>query len=94
MTDLTTPKSPMNTAQTILADMQALRQDMSTILELARSTALPLEGEKESVLATMVRLLHMIVNGLEVNRKAIEALHQRLDEPGIALALRRMIEAD
>ncbi|MBJ6987273.1 hypothetical protein [Devosia sp. MC521] len=83
-----------STAQMILQDTAIIKRDLITILELAKSTALPLEGEQVSVLETMVRLLQMIVNGVEQNRKAIEVLHQRLDEPGIAQTLRRMIEAD
>lgn len=94
MTNTNTPSPQPNVGQIILIDTQALRRDMAAILELARSTALPLEGEKASVLETMVGLLQMIVNGVEQNRKAIEVLHQRLDEPGIAQTLRRMIEAD
>ena len=87
------PAQP-NTAQMILNDTRALRQDIGTILALARQTALPMEGEEASVLETIVTLLQMIVNGVEQNRQAIEALHQTLTEPGIANVLRRMLDAD
>lgn len=71
-----------------------MRQDLGTILALARQTALPLEGEEASVLDTMIGLLQMVVNGVEQNRQAIEALHQTLTEPVIANVLRRMLDAD
>ena len=87
------PTQP-STAHLILQDTRALRQDLATILALARQTALPMEGESASVLETMIALLQMIVNGVEQNRQSIETLHQRLEEPGIANVLRRMLDAD
>jgi hypothetical protein len=93
MTTTASPTQP-NAAQMIHADTQALRQDTAIILELVRSTALPMEGEEVSVLDAMIGLLRMIVDGVEQNRKSIEALHQRLEEPGIANVLRRMTDAD
>ncbi|MEO5805061.1 hypothetical protein [Devosia sp.] len=93
MTTSSPPTAP-NTAQVILQDTAILKRDLTTILQLAKATALPMEGEKASVLETMIGLLQMIVTGVEQNRQAIQVLHQRLDEPGIAQTLRRMIDAD
>lgn len=93
MTTSSQPTAP-NAAKLILEDTAILKRDLTTILDLAKATALPMEGEQASVLTTMVGLLQMIVNGVEQNRQAIEVLHQRLDEPGIALTLRRMVETD
>ncbi|OAM79648.1 hypothetical protein A3840_02805 [Devosia elaeis] len=93
MTTSSLPTAP-NAAQMILQDTAILKRDLTIILELAKATALPMEGEQASVLTSMVNLLQMIVNGVEQNRQAIEVLHQRLDEPGIAQTLRRMIDAD
>lgn len=94
MTATNQQTTQQNAAQMIHADTQALRQDMAIILDLVRKTALPLAGEEVSVLDAMIGLLRMIVDGVEQNRKSIEALHQRLEEPGIANVLRRMIDAD
>lgn len=93
MTTITPPNAP-NAAQMLLQDTAILKRDLTTILELAKATALPMEGEKASVLDTMIGLLQMIVNGVEQNRQAIEMLHQKLNEPGIASVLRRMLDAD
>lgn len=79
-------------AQMILADTQAIRRDVETILSLARATALPMPGEQASFLETVTGLLQMIVTGIEQNRVSLEALHQRLNEPTIAMTLRRMVE--
>ena len=90
MTTSSPPTAP-NTALMILQDTAILKRDMTTILQLAKATALPTEGETVSVLETMIGLLQMIVTGVEQNRQAIQVLHQRLrhehvlvgvDEPG------------
>lgn len=88
------PPTTSNLAQVILQDTAILKRDLSTILQLAKTTALPMEGEQASVLDTMIGLLQMIVTGVEQNRQSIELLHQKLNEPGIAGVLRRMIDAD
>jgi hypothetical protein len=94
MTTVTNPASQPTAAQAILQDTRALRRDVATILKLAQATALPMDGEERSFLDAVTSLLQMIVAGIEQNRTAIEALHQKLDEPGIASALRRMMDAD
>ena len=86
--------SPQTLAQMIHTDTQALRQDMAIILKLARDTALPMAGEETSVLAAMLALLQMIVTKTEQNAQAIEALHQALNQPGIAQVLRRMLDTE
>lgn len=78
----------------ILTETQALRQDMTTILELARATALPMQGEEMSVIDAMLGLLKAIVTRMEQVDQSLEALHQKLDQPGIANVLRRMIDTD
>ena len=90
----TNPPTTPNLAQVILQDTTILKRDLSTILQLAKATALPIAGEEASVLDTMIKLLQMIVTGVEQNRQSIEILHQKLNEPGIASILRRMIDAD
>ncbi|MFD1941452.1 hypothetical protein [Paradevosia shaoguanensis] len=90
----TNPPTTPNLAQLILQDTTILKRDLGTILQLAKTTALPMSGEEASVLDTMIRLLQMIVTGVEQNRQSLEALHQRLEEPGIAHVLRRMLDAD
>lgn len=86
--------TPPNAAQMIHADTQALRRDMATILELARNTALPMPGESMSVLDAMLGLLQTIVHRVEQIDQSLSALHQRFDQPGIANALRRVIDSD
>src|SRR5690606_16617408 len=53
MTTITPPNAP-NAAQTLLQDTAILKRDLNTILELAKATALPMNGEKASVLDTMI----------------------------------------
>ena len=89
-----TPANPSTLAQSILTDTRALRREVATILSLAEATALPMEGESVSFLETVTNLLRMIVDGIDQNQKSLAALHARLDEPGIAMVLRRMNEAD
>jgi hypothetical protein len=84
--------APASMGQAILMDTQALRRDLATVLSLAQATALPLPGEDKSFLETIIGLLQMIVVGVEDNRKSLEALHQRLNDPAIQVTLRRMIE--
>lgn len=84
----------LNAAQMIHADTQALRRDMATILELARNTALPMKGEEMSVIEAMLGLLQTIVARTEQVDQSLQALHQKLDQPGIANVLRRMIDSD
>ena len=91
---MTTTSSPNNAAQLIHADTQALRQDVATILQLARNTALPMKGENISMLDAMLGLLQAIVTRMEQVDQSLEALHQKLDQPGIANVLRRMIDSD
>ncbi|WEJ57474.1 hypothetical protein [Devosia sp. FJ2-5-3] len=91
---MTTTSSSNNAAQLIHADTQALRQDVATILQLARVTALPMKGESMSVLDAMLGLLQTIVTRMEQVDQSLEALHQKLDQPGIANILRRMIDSD
>lgn len=91
---MTTAATPQNLAQLIHTDTQALRRDVEIILTLARDTALPMDGEEVSVLTAMVSLLQMIVTKTEANGQAIQAIHQTLNEPGIAQVLRRMLDAD
>jgi hypothetical protein len=93
MTTTASP-SPQTVAQLIHMDTQALRQDMTTILTMARNTALPMPGERMSVLDAMVGLLQTIVTRMEQVDQSLEALHQKLDHPGIANILRRMIDSD
>lgn len=88
------PKTAPNSAQMILADTAILKRDLTTILDLARATALPMEGESMSVIEAMLGLLQTLVHRVEELGKSVEAVHQKLDEPGIALALRRMMDAD
>ncbi len=90
----TTPQAAPSSAQLILADTATLKRDLTIILELARSTALPMEGESMSVIEAMLGLLQTLVQRVNDLNKSVEAMHQRLDEPGIALTLRRMLEAD
>ena len=93
---MTNPATTTSTsaAHAILRDTQALRQDMAIILELARATALPMQGEEMSVIEAMVGLLQTIVKRMEQVDQSLEALHQKLDQPGIAQVLRRMIDSD
>ncbi|MBF0677895.1 MAG: hypothetical protein IR164_03005 [Devosia sp.] len=93
MTTTANPAQP-NAAQLIHADTQALRRDMAVILELARNTALPMPGESVSVLDAMLGLLQTVVTRMEQMDQSLAALHQRFDQPGIANALRRVIESD
>ena len=86
------PTPTTNPALAILTDTRALRSDMATILSLAQATALPLPGEEKSFLETVTALLQMIVTGVEENRRSLEALHQRLNDPAIQVTLRRMME--
>ncbi len=65
---------------------------MATILSLAQATALAMPGEEKSFLETVTMLLQMIVTGVDENRKSLEALHQRLNDPAIQVTLRRMLE--
>ncbi len=67
---------------------------MAVILELARNTALPMPGESVSVLDAMLGLLQTVVTRMEQMDQSLAALHQRFDQPGIANALRRVIESD
>jgi|GEM_PF-6336902 len=92
MTAAATTHHPTNPAQAILTDTRALRRDMATVLSLAQATALPMAGEEKSFLETVTGLLQMIVSGIEENRKSLEGLHQRLNDPAIQVTLRRMIE--
>jgi hypothetical protein len=89
-----TPQTQPTAAQLILQETTALRRDMATILELARATALPMPGEAMSVIDAMLGLLRTIVSRMEQVDSSLQALHQKLDEPGIAATLRRMLEAD
>lgn len=90
---MTTTTQP-NAALLILNDTQALRQDMATILQLARDTALPMPGEDMSVLDAVIGLLKTVVQRVEQVDQSLQALHQRFEEPGIAQVLRRMLDAD
>ena len=90
---MTTTTQP-NAALLILNDTQALRQDMATILQLARDTALPMPGEDMSVLDAVIGLLNTVVQRVEQVDQSLQALHQRFEEPGIAQVLRRMLDAD
>ena len=90
----TTNTPPPNAAQLILSDTKVLRQDMATILELARNTALPMPGESVSFLETVLGLLQSIVARTEQIDQSLAALHQKLDQPGIANVLRRMLDTD
>ena len=94
MTATTPQNAQPNIAQLILADTTSLKQDLTTILDLARATALPMEGETMSVIEAMLSLLQTLVNRMEDMGQSVEALHQKLDQPGIAMALRRMTDAD
>ena len=97
MTTIQTPgtsNNPQSLAQKIFEDTTIMREQLDTILALARATALPMDGEEKSFIETVTILLQMIVAGIESNRLNLEALHQRFDQPGIAMALRRMAETD
>lgn len=83
-----------NAAQLILNDTRALRQDMATILRLAKDTALPMEGEDMSILEAVTGLLKTVVLRVEQVDESLQALHQKLDQPGIAQVLRRMLDPD
>lgn len=89
----TTTQQP-NAAQLILNDTRALRQDMVTILQLAKDTALPMAGEDMSVLDAVIGLLKTVVLRVEQVDQSLQALHQKLDQPGISQVLRRMLDAD
>lgn len=86
--------APPNAAHLIHQDTQALRRDVAVILELARNTALPMKGEQMSVIEAMLGLLQTIVMRMEQVDQSLQALHQKLDQPGIANVLRRMIDSD
>ncbi len=90
----TNPQTAQSSAQMILADTSILKRDLTTILDLARATALPMEGESMSVIEAMLGLLQTLVQRVEELSRGMEAVHQKLDEPGIAQALRRMMDAD
>lgn len=94
MTTASIPQNQPSAAQAILQDTAALRQDMATVLELARATALPMPGEDMSVIDAILGLLRTIVSRIEQVDGSLQALHQKLDQPGIANALRRMTDAD
>lgn len=81
-------------AQTILSDTAKIKADIETILALAKTVAVPLEGEQASFLNTVIGLLGMIVNGVDETQKSVAALHRRLEEPGIAATLRRVMTED
>lgn len=81
-------------AQLILNDTQQIKAQTETIMALASTVTTPMEGERDSFMETVVKLLGMIVAGTEENRKSLEALHQRFDQPGIANTLRRIIDED
>ena len=91
----TTPQAPQpHVAQLILADTTTLKRDLTTILDLARATALPMPGETISVIEAMLGLLQTLVKRMEDMGTSVEVLHQKLDQPGIAMALRRMTDTD
>jgi hypothetical protein len=90
---MTTTTQP-SAAQLILNDTAVLKRDLTTILELARSTALPMPGESLSVIEAMLGLLQNLVSRVERMEQSLEAMHQRFDQPGIAQVLRRMLDAD
>src|SRR5690606_26377046 len=73
----TNPNTGPNSAQLILADTAILKRDLTTILELARATALPMEGETMSVIEAMLGLLQTVVHRVEELGKSVEAVHQK-----------------
>ena len=89
-----TTTQPTTAAQAILDEARTIRADLSTILRLAEATALPLPGEQTSFLDAVISLQRMTVDGIQQLQQSVSELHRRLDEPGIAAALRRMGDPD
>lgn len=85
---------PTPAAQAILTDTAQIKADIETILQLARTIAVPMQGEQASFMDVILKLLNMIVSGINDLQKSVEALHQRFEQPGIAATLQRVMEGD
>ncbi len=85
---------PKTAAQAILTDTAQIKADIEIILQLARTLAVPDQGDQTSFLETVTKLLGVIVNGIEETQKSVAALHARLEQPGIAAVLQRVMEGD
>lgn len=81
-------------AQAILKDTAKLRTDMETLLTIARTLAAPVEGAPDGFMQTVVILLKAVVTRVEETQESVAELHRRLEEPGIAAVLRRLMEAE
>ena len=75
----------------ILARMDSLDVRLRAIEEAANSLRSPMPATGKPFPATVASLLTDILAAAKVNRTAIEELHDRLNEPGIARAITKAI---
>ena len=78
-------------AERILTELRELREETPTLRRFAALLGTPPQGQTDSFMTAVTRLLHNLTTATEETHRRLEALHTTVTDPRMTAALRMAI---